>query len=386
MAKDLQHLEEIFRKSFEGHREEPSGEVLKKLRQRLWLDDFFSVRPGKFNIVYTGLIAAGLATLMLYSPSNRENSVSLQPNALDDVRVSRSEIPATSSSEDVPKGDEEITRKEAPLPPMAEFSVETTEGCAPFRVDFKNNSKAANEVHWDFGNGHASGESNPSVLYAEPGTYDVVLTVRNKAGDTDKRSETIVVHPRPEAGIGIDIPASDIGRREIHFRNQSTQAKKYIWDFGDQETGTSSDVVHVYDDYKVYRVSLIAMNDHGCADTAYFTNRFIEKDFELSFPSVFRPIPSGGSNRGYYQQAGMEAGIFHPDHNGAQDYHLEIFTQSGLEVFDTENILQGWNGFIRGRMAPPGMYKYRTEGTYPNGKKFLLEGTFRLVVEDYYMN
>ncbi len=63
-------------------------------------------------------------------------------------------------------------------------------------VTFTNASKDAEEYVWNFGDGSLlSKEANPVHTYAEPGTYSVELTAKNKAGE-NKMSDVIVLETK----------------------------------------------------------------------------------------------------------------------------------------------------------------------------------------------
>jgi PKD repeat protein len=67
--------------------------------------------------------------------------------------------------------------------PIAEFTVDSRQGKAPFIVKFRDLS-AGNPTtwSWEFGDGTGSSEQNPTHLYPYEGAYDVRLTVSNKFG------------------------------------------------------------------------------------------------------------------------------------------------------------------------------------------------------------
>jgi PKD repeat protein len=67
--------------------------------------------------------------------------------------------------------------------PIAEFTVDSRQGKAPFIVKFRDLS-AGNPTtwRWEFGDGTGSSEQNPTHLYPYEGAYDVRLTVSNKFG------------------------------------------------------------------------------------------------------------------------------------------------------------------------------------------------------------
>ncbi|MFK8038098.1 MAG: PKD domain-containing protein [Crocinitomicaceae bacterium] len=65
-----------------------------------------------------------------------------------------------------------------------------------------NNSKNAFSFYWDFGDGTTSTVPNPAFHNFEPGTYDVLLGVKNNALTcTDTIIKTIIVFESPEADI-----------------------------------------------------------------------------------------------------------------------------------------------------------------------------------------
>jgi gliding motility-associated-like protein len=64
------------------------------------------------------------------------------------------------------------------LIPKAEFTVDNNLGCASFEVTFDNFSTDSDSYLWDFGNGDTTSVIfNPTMLYTEPGTYDIYLYV-----------------------------------------------------------------------------------------------------------------------------------------------------------------------------------------------------------------
>ena len=67
--------------------------------------------------------------------------------------------------------------------------VDFTYDMQMLKVDFINNSSSGT-YHWDFGNGITSDEKDPWIEFAEPGTYQVCLSVTNDCG-TKTRCEYI---------------------------------------------------------------------------------------------------------------------------------------------------------------------------------------------------
>ena len=83
------------------------------------------------------------------------------------------------------------TVKVAPAAPTAAFTATPASGAVPLAVQFEDASTGSpTSWSWSFGDGSpVSTQQDPSHTFAEPGTYDVTLTVANAAGTST------VTHP-----------------------------------------------------------------------------------------------------------------------------------------------------------------------------------------------
>lgn len=151
-------------------------------------------------------------------------------------------------------------------PPVAGFSADVTEGCAPLAVQFTNQSSSnATGWMWTFEGGTpaASSEENPLVTYLVPGVYGVTLTVSNAAGENSEEVQGLIqVSGLPGAGFSFE--ANGLA---VEFENESVNAGSYFWDFGDGETSAEADPAHTYPTGGGYSITLIATNECG-SDTA----------------------------------------------------------------------------------------------------------------------
>jgi PKD repeat protein len=388
MDQNSHQMEKIFRDAFEQHTMEPSPKVLKRIKFELWKKEFFSVKPYKFNIVYSTLILGSAISFCVLAPKTnlftKKNNVLATPAGSKESGNSG----ISESNRVTVKNENKSSIKNTSSEMMLSAAFETDEsvGCVPLTVHFKNHSIRANSYKWEFGNGENSTYQNPTYTYTQPGEYLATLTVKGKEGNTDAFTKEIKVLNRPEAAIDIDVEKSEISSKKVVFKNLSKDAKSYQWDFGDQNKSLEKDAVHKYENFATYKVTLVAENKNGCTDTASLNNHFIDKNYELAFPFSFKPNTNDPGNNGFYASADAEGFVFYPKNYGTKIYELKIFAPNGMEVFNTTNIQQGWNGYIKGRLAPAGIYNYSVKGIYPNGKPFDLRGTFKVIVEDYDMN
>ncbi len=89
----------------------------------------------------------------------------------------------------------------AAVAPVANFSADNTSGCGTLAVQFTDLSTGTpTSWAWNFGDSQTSTLQNPSHTYASAGTYTVVLTATNTAGnDGETKTGYIVVGAVPTA-------------------------------------------------------------------------------------------------------------------------------------------------------------------------------------------
>ncbi len=111
----------------------------------------------------------------------------------------------------------------------------------------------------------------PTHLFAQPGTYAVTLTVRDKAGntDTDTMTVTILDATSPIANAGGDV--SVVENASVSFDGTGSTDDvgivNYTWDFGDGTTGYDSTTTHVNGGAGVFTVTLTVRDAAGNTDT-----------------------------------------------------------------------------------------------------------------------
>ncbi|MDP6909113.1 MAG: PKD domain-containing protein, partial [Flavobacteriales bacterium] len=182
---------------------------------------------------------------------------------------------------------------------LAAFTVDTLVGCAPFDVQFYNQSENAVTNFWDFGDGTSSNDESPLHTYYAPGTYDVALWIyAGNGNDSTAVFNQVVVNPSPVANFhNYELnPAS--GSDTVQFADNSIFADNWLWDFGDPASGadnssTEQNPLHVFGANGTYMVTLWVTNNFGCADSISIVssvNVGIDGDQEEPY-SVIYPNP-----------------------------------------------------------------------------------------------
>jgi len=154
------------------------------------------------------------------------------------------------------------------VPLVANFTMLSDSGCAPFTATFTANSPMASAWHWDFGDGDSSTVSSPTHTYIHAGNYDVTLIgISNQYHCTDTlRMPQLVKVKQPVAGFSTP-DVSACAPSVVNFTSSCVDTYAYLWDFGDSTTSTNQNPSHIYNRPGIYTVSLIASSGMGCADT-----------------------------------------------------------------------------------------------------------------------
>lgn len=160
----------------------------------------------------------------------------------------------------------------------ASFSVDTLTGCAPFTVQFTNESENAVTNYWSFGDGSGSTQLSPSHTYQTAGTYDVGLWVYAGTGnDSVAVFSQVQVNPSPVANFQNFELNPNEGADTVQFADNSIFATSWFWDFDDPASGsennsTEQSPLHVFDSNGTYDVTLWVSNNYGCTDSITITS------------------------------------------------------------------------------------------------------------------
>jgi PKD repeat protein len=162
----------------------------------------------------------------------------------------------------------------------AMFAFDTVFECTPHEIWITDQSYGADTYLWDFGDGDTSTSSGPTIIHTYvnntpfPVNRTINLRVENDEGCWDTISREVTIFPEINAAFTAT-PAEGCSPFEVIFRNNSSGASSYLWDFGDGGTSTDLHPIHLYEpsllDYDtVYTVTLTATSDELCTDTDTF--------------------------------------------------------------------------------------------------------------------
>ncbi len=120
---------------------------------------------------------------------------------------------------------------------------------------------------WDFGNGSTSTNPYPTETYTAIGSYTIKLTVTTNDGCIDSAVIVNGVKTGTPPVVNFNAsPTSTCPGNNIQFSDLSAPADKWQWFFGDGNTSTDQNPLHLYFDTGRFSIKLIAWNN-GCSDS-----------------------------------------------------------------------------------------------------------------------
>lgn len=238
--------------------------------------------------------------------------------------------------------------------PKAIYTLENPVSCELTPVHFINQSTGVPPLTylWSFGDEYVSDLQSPFHTYKKIGNYytSIIVSSSNGCKDTFELPTVVAVQQLPTAGFDVDPKDTSIFYANINLTDYSknTSACKMLW--GDNSSEGDCSGVHTYKEPGVYQIMQIAENK-GCFDTA-FASVVIRPDFVFWLPNAFTPGESEGLND-----------IYKPTVVGAHDYRFQIFDRWGLQLFETNNLEEGWNGYIHSQLCQSDVYVYKIDFT-----------------------
>ena len=166
--------------------------------------------------------------------------------------------------------------------PKAMASATPKSGEAPLEVSFKGSDStddtSISSFTWNFKDGSLASEANPKHTYTVAGEYEVLLTVKDENGLSDK--ETIIIsvteskNEAPIAKITTDKTSGEAPLLVRFIGDKSTDDKEitsYFWDLKDGTQTRTINPSHIFSNPGIYEVELTVKDKEGLSSTEIVT-------------------------------------------------------------------------------------------------------------------
>lgn len=204
--------------------------------------------------------------------------------------------------------------------------------------------------HWSGPNGFTSDKQDPEIKVTGPenaGDYTLTLSI----GECESETSLINIPPIPQKAVAAfntdpafeakySIPAT------VRFINQSRNADRYHWDFGDNTYSNETSPTHTYTTEGTFNITLTAFTENDCSYTAVKGNLVILKEGTLLVPGAFSPNGDGVNDEFKISIANLK------------NFHLSVINRWGVKVFESYSMLRNWDGRHNAMDVPAGVYFY----------------------------
>lgn len=112
---------------------------------------------------------------------------------------------------------------------------------------------------WTFGDGGSALAQNPTYTYTQSGTYTVCLVTSNACGQDTFCQNVTIICPTPNSAFSFTNNNQSFNFTDLSTGNPTT----WFWDFGDGNTSTVQNPVHVYSSLGTFNVCLTTTNSCG---------------------------------------------------------------------------------------------------------------------------
>ncbi|UAY50636.1 PKD domain-containing protein [Ferruginibacter albus] len=164
-------------------------------------------------------------------------------------------------------------------PTSVNFTSSTVSQCVAKDIQFTDQSIAADEWSWQFGDGSSSVQQNPTHAYEASGTYTVTLTAKSSGCGTNKTGTVTILPPTAKFAAVFDC----IDKTHVSFADSSIQPQSWLWNFGDGNTSTEQNPTHIYSSLGNYTVTLSTSNG-TCDNQKSATIKLVNEHADFNTP------------------------------------------------------------------------------------------------------
>jgi PKD repeat protein len=231
----------------------------------------------------------------------------------------------------------------------------TDDQCTQLATKFFGPTPDVDSWQWDFGDtnlpanspDNVSSEQNPMHQYTKEGTYQVSLIVNSSNGCSNRTMKAITIYNNQKPTPAFSFPAQVCSFGEMPFIDQSIPAtgdvvRKWRWDFGDGQSSTEQNPVHIYKQGGDFQVMLSVSGISGCDSSLTKTVKVIpgaDVDFSyarvcigdtLTFTNLTAPDGEWQWDFGDFGSTDNESTLKNPKHyyTASGDYTVRLSTKT----------------------------------------------------------
>lgn len=351
--------EDLFKNAFDDYAPQPPDKVWQNINNGLRWRNFLKFNPLKFNIYYAAA-AITAAGLWFNASNNQETQITINAPAKTSAEIKQLKTP-TSNNNFAEKNSDNKTfeiKKSAEITPSQTITPETS----TVKLELPNEqNNVNNQVDYQQIATDTNKQQPTQTINTEQST-EIVQTQKTSKG---------ISHTKAQA----EFPT-------IFTAVGTNSSDNVTWQFGDGTFSTGNKTRHAYKKAGTYQIKMIVKNNNS-VDTITKTITVYNPEYVLTFPNALNASPSGSCD-GFYNYNDRNAVVFYPrgDYNKIDKYQLIVYNRKGQEIFKTNDITIGWDGYYKGEKQPKGVYVYNAVYTFINGETYSKTGNITLMYRD----
>ncbi|UPT66247.1 MAG: gliding motility-associated C-terminal domain-containing protein [Sphingobacteriales bacterium JAD_PAG50586_3] len=242
-----------------------------------------------------------------------------------------------------------------------------------------------NTINWSFGDpasgaNNTSTATNPAHTFSATGNYTVTATVTATCGTFSSTFPISIINclPPPPCTGTITFADTCLANGTAFQINSTSPIAAITWDFGDVASGVNNtsnlpNPTHTFSDTGSYTIQAMVMFECGpntITQIITIGNCFTptQPDCPLYIPNACRPNDDGQND------AFTPSTFCTPE-----TYSLTIYNRWGSAIYQSNNLLDKWDGKYKGKPCQPGVYVYSVHCKFPQQAEQKYRGSVTLL-------
>ena len=240
--------------------------------------------------------------------------------------------------------------------PSMNFKANKQKGCAPLLVKLNPNTTIkVDSTIWYVDGNRIQINTDSTFLFNSPQCYQVsAISYANGCISNMQQDSFICVLPLPKADFSMSDTVLSIFDSKVTYTNNSLNATKYKWYFGDGDNSNDKNPSHTFPlEAGMYYTTLIASQEEYCSDKLTLKLR-IPEELLVYVPNSF--TPNGDQFNETFTPVISDAVI-------PTSYTLSIYNRWGELIFVSHDKSIGWKGDYDQKICVDGTYTWKIEFT-----------------------
>lgn len=214
-----------------------------------------------------------------------------------------------------------------------------------------------------------NGSQNQSTSFSSLTSKIINISITDSCGIIPISDSVELNIQKPVAGFIVNSSRLETDEIIYFMDNSQGSIDLYDWDLGNGVTSTLNNPSTVYLNDSTYTLELTVTDSLGCKDSIFQSIKIVPPLY-FWIPNAFTPNPESDAINSVFRAQGV----------GIDQFEMRIFNRWGQEIFYSDDINVGWDGYFNsGKQAPMDVYVYKIFLIGESGKEIEKMGQVSLI-------